>query len=264
MLNPQENRKIVDRSPPYLTIPQVNEDTAWAESLREGSQVPAWVALVHKRDDIFYFQSTVLFTWALLGSGMGENILEVGAGSCWASSLVKSVYPKSYVVASDISMSALEKGLEVSKILSNVPDKFVVCSTEELPFADESFDIVFGNATLHHLENLPQALYHIRRVLKPGGRYLGSGELSSSIPLVKLWLGRREKALGILENYYSVGKWRKMFEEAGFRNIEITYNRDWEYRLYHWFPALYYKLLGYLPKFTLRWLPCGIIIEATK
>jgi ubiquinone/menaquinone biosynthesis C-methylase UbiE len=40
-------------------------------------------------------------------------------------------------------------------------------------FPDESFDIVVGQATLHHLtNNLPKASREFRRVLRPGGRCL--------------------------------------------------------------------------------------------
>jgi SAM-dependent methyltransferase len=45
---------------------------------------------------------------------------------------------------------------------------FVQADGHALPFADASFDAVWGNAVLHHLD-LPVAAAEIRRVLKPGG-----------------------------------------------------------------------------------------------
>ncbi|MBI4753167.1 methyltransferase domain-containing protein [Candidatus Desantisbacteria bacterium] len=47
---------------------------------------------------------------------------------------------------------------------------FALCQAEYLPFKDNSFDAVVGNAVLHHLE-LPTALEEIKRVLKVGGRF---------------------------------------------------------------------------------------------
>src|SRR5262249_62001945 len=46
---------------------------------------------------------------------------------------------------------------------------FLCAAAESLPFADSSFDRVWGNAVLHHLD-LGQAARELRRVLRPGGR----------------------------------------------------------------------------------------------
>jgi SAM-dependent methyltransferase len=43
-----------------------------------------------------------------------------------------------------------------------------VCDAERLPFADQSFDRIWGNAILHHLD-LDKAAREIDRVLAPGG-----------------------------------------------------------------------------------------------
>jgi SAM-dependent methyltransferase len=42
-------------------------------------------------------------------------------------------------------------------------------SVLDLPFADESFDIVFSHGVLHHVPDIRQAQQEIRRVLRPGG-----------------------------------------------------------------------------------------------
>jgi SAM-dependent methyltransferase len=50
----------------------------------------------------------------------------------------------------------------------------------ELPFDDESFDLVLGHAVLHHLPDLDRAFAEFHRVLKPGGTLLFAGEPSRS------------------------------------------------------------------------------------
>jgi len=47
--------------------------------------------------------------------------------------------------------------------------QFLVSDAHHTPFADNSFDYVFGNGALHHLD-LDRALAEIARVLKPGGK----------------------------------------------------------------------------------------------
>jgi SAM-dependent methyltransferase len=50
---------------------------------------------------------------------------------------------------------------------------------ESLPFADESFDLVFGHAVLHHIPDLDRAAAEFLRVLRPGGTVAFCGEPSA-------------------------------------------------------------------------------------
>ncbi len=45
-------------------------------------------------------------------------------------------------------------------------------SAESLPFADHSFDAVFSNAVLHWVRDQDAMMAEVRRVLKPGGRFV--------------------------------------------------------------------------------------------
>jgi SAM-dependent methyltransferase len=47
--------------------------------------------------------------------------------------------------------------------------KTAAAEAETLPFPDESFDLVFGHAVLHHIPDLGQAFSEFARVLRPGG-----------------------------------------------------------------------------------------------
>ena len=51
---------------------------------------------------------------------------------------------------------------------NNVRVEFTQADAHKLPFDDASFDAIWGNAVLHHLD-LPVAAAEIRRVLAPGG-----------------------------------------------------------------------------------------------
>ncbi len=45
-------------------------------------------------------------------------------------------------------------------------------NAESLPFADQSFDAVFSNAALHWVRDQDAMMGEVRRVLKPGGRFV--------------------------------------------------------------------------------------------
>jgi SAM-dependent methyltransferase len=54
----------------------------------------------------------------------------------------------------------------------------VATEAEQLPFEDESFDLVFGHAVLHHIPDLDRAFAEFRRVLRYGGMIAFAGEPS--------------------------------------------------------------------------------------
>lgn len=56
-------------------------------------------------------------------------------------------------------------GVEVSSLVAN---------EEELPFPDESFDLVMSNLSLHWVNNLPGTFKEVLRVMKPDGVFIGS------------------------------------------------------------------------------------------
>lgn len=47
---------------------------------------------------------------------------------------------------------------------------------EQLPFDDDSFDVVIGHAVIHHVPDVEQAFREMLRVLRPGGRLVICGE----------------------------------------------------------------------------------------
>jgi SAM-dependent methyltransferase len=51
-----------------------------------------------------------------------------------------------------------------------------VADAEQLPYDDDTFDVVIGHAVLHHIPDLDTAFAEILRVLKPGGRFVFAGE----------------------------------------------------------------------------------------
>ena len=101
-----------------------------------------------------------------LGDVTGQTVLDLGCGCGEASVYFAKRGAK--VTASDLSPGMLE----LSKRVANhhgVSIETAVCGSEQLPFPDASFDIVYGANVLHH-SDIQKALNEVNRVLKPGGR----------------------------------------------------------------------------------------------
>lgn len=108
------------------------------------------------------------YAYHLLGEVQGRSVVDFGCGSGENSLLLAQ--RKAKVYAMDISESLIrvaQQRLELNGITSGV--EFFVASGYDIALADESVDVVFGMAILHHLE-LPPVAREVRRVLRKGGR----------------------------------------------------------------------------------------------
>jgi ubiquinone/menaquinone biosynthesis C-methylase UbiE len=105
------------------------------------------------------------------------DALEIGAGTGYFSLNLLQAGAIERATATDISPGMLATLEENAKRLGlNV--KTAAAEAETLPFADESFDLVFGHAVLHHIPDLGQAFSEFARVLRPGGTLAFCGEPS--------------------------------------------------------------------------------------
>ena len=103
--------------------------------------------------------------------------LEIGAGTGYFGlNLTLSGVVGEYT-ATDISPGMLD-ALSASAERLGVEVDTDCCDASALPFPNDSFDIVFGHAVLHHLPDLPGAMAELRRVLRPGGVIAFCGEPS--------------------------------------------------------------------------------------
>jgi ubiquinone/menaquinone biosynthesis C-methylase UbiE len=139
-----------------------------------------------------------------LGKALGrtperfDRALEIGAGTGYFTLNLMQAGVVRSAVCMDISPgmlatlqhNAADLGLAVATVTGDA---------ECLSLADESFDLVFGHAVLHHIPDLDRAFAEFRRVLRPGGWIVFAGEPSrygdrlaelpkrSALALAPLW-----------------------------------------------------------------------------
>jgi SAM-dependent methyltransferase len=114
-----------------------------------------------------------------LGGELGHHGrgLEIGAGTGYFGLNLALAGAIDDYVASDISPGML-RVLSKTAATLGVGVETACTEASELPFEDESFDIVFGHAVLHHLPDLDGAFREFLRVLRPGGAIAFCGEPS--------------------------------------------------------------------------------------
>jgi len=136
---------------------------------------------------------------------------------------------------------------------------------ERLPYADETFDIVYSWGVIHHSERPAQIVSEICRVLKPGGLFIGMVYGLRSLLVLKLWVrqallkGRPWRSFSdvVWNHVESVGTKAYTAREvrgllAGFSSMRIksfltTYDTS---RLFPWMQRLLPDDWGWFITFT--------------
>jgi len=106
-----------------------------------------------------------------------ERALEIGAGTGYFTLNLLRPGVIGEATATDISAGMLRR-LEDSAADLGLSVETVAADASDLPFPDESFDLVFGHAVLHHLPDLERSFAELARVLRPGGTLAFCGEPS--------------------------------------------------------------------------------------
>jgi SAM-dependent methyltransferase len=113
-----------------------------------------------------------------LHDGSFGDALEIGSGTGYFSLNLVQLGTIERLTATDISPGMLKRLAARAEALGLTEVATTAAEAEQLPFEDESFDLVFGHAILHHIPDLERALAEFRRVLRPGGTLAFAGEPS--------------------------------------------------------------------------------------
>ncbi len=112
----------------------------------------------------------------------GESVLDIGCG-CGVDTLIAAIMvgPGGKAVGIDMipeMLTRARKNLQETS-LENVT--FREASSEDLPFPDESFDVVLSNGVFNLIPDKAEALAEVLRVLKPQGRLMMADQVLTGV-----------------------------------------------------------------------------------
>jgi malonyl-CoA O-methyltransferase len=103
-----------------------------------------------------------------------RRILDLGAGTGEALKPLIEKYPQAEIIALDIAEAMLQQAKRKLSWWQRLRQRvsFVSAEAEQLPFADNSIDMVVSNLTLQWCDDLAQVFGELQRVIAPGGTVL--------------------------------------------------------------------------------------------
>lgn len=159
-------------------------------------------------------------TLDLLNLKGGEKVLEVGSSFTWSAwrfaqrgCSVVALDVTNYLLASDLYMES--DGTYYERVMADM---------SQLPFEDQTFDIIFSHSVIHHCQDLGKMFKEFYRVLKPGGRVVALHECSFGLLEDKSGAALQEAIHeGFNENAYTVPQWKKGAMDGGFKSVRLHF-----------------------------------------
>jgi SAM-dependent methyltransferase len=153
-----------------------------------------------------FWQETVRHIRDHYNLAPNASVLDVGCAKGFTLHDFKELMPEMTVAGIDVSEYAIENAIETVKPFLQVG------SAHELPFEDNSFDLVLSLSTVHnlHLDECKQAIQEIQRVSR---KY--------AFITVDAWRNDEEKKrlqdwVLTAYTYMHVNDWKALFEEIGY------------------------------------------------
>lgn len=126
-----------------------------------------------------------ILDFAQFQSARGLRVLEIGVGM--GADYVEWLTAGAHATGVDLSAASLERARRRCEQAGLEPDLHVA-DAEQLPFPDNSFDVVYSYGVMHHSPNTEACVRQAFRVLKPGGRARIMVYHHPSITGLMLWL----------------------------------------------------------------------------
>ncbi|MFM8535820.1 MAG: class I SAM-dependent methyltransferase [Acidimicrobiia bacterium] len=153
----------------------------------------------------------------------GQRLLEVGCGI--GTDLVRFAKGGARVTGVDLSQTAIDLARKNVELNGVTAEELVVGNGEALPYADASFDVVYGHGVIQYTADAPRLIREMHRVLKPGGTglFMVYNRVSWLNALSKVMQVALEHEDAPVLTKYSIGEFRQLL--APFAETSIVPER---------------------------------------
>ena len=209
--------------------PQAVSDSEWEAQLRKRrEQREQWDKLASAMPDLlpassttYYRRCEIALIQRFFGSLQGKRVLKL---DLWNEAVntrilnwMKSEGARAYGI--DISFVTTSRALANSQ-LNGGPLHLSQADIRNLPFEDNSFDLVYTMGTIEHIDEYQDALREVHRTLKPGGKAIVGVPHKWNIflrPVMVSVLDLFDKSPYSPEKSFSSKELREAVERAGLK-----------------------------------------------
>jgi arsenite methyltransferase len=158
----------------------------------------------------------------------GDSVLDLGSGAgndCFVARAIVGETGK--VTGIDFTDAMLENARANNSKLGYVNVEFVKGDIEEMPLAENQFDVIVSNCVLNLVPDKTKAFAEIYRVLKPTGHFCVSdvvikGELPEKLKQ------DAEMYAGCVSGAIDINEYLGIIEKQGFKSIKIHKQKEIE------------------------------------
>ncbi|QSR89240.1 methyltransferase domain-containing protein [Methylacidiphilum caldifontis] len=163
---------------------------------------------------------------SLLKIKKGQKVLDIGCGTGRLAAYVAEITGREGTV---IGIDPSPFRIDIARRREKENLKFKVASTEDLYlFKDNYFDVIYLNSVFHWIDNKPQAIADIYRLLKVGGKLgIAMGAKQQNLFLMSIVRKSVQSVLGYVPKEFDTTEYRREAEEAqglvlesGFKILE--------------------------------------------
>jgi ubiquinone/menaquinone biosynthesis C-methylase UbiE len=172
----------------------------------------------YRFDKLHYLPKVVDFS-----ACRGRRVLEVGCGI--GTDLVRFAKGGARVTGIDLAQTAIDLARKNFELNGVAPDELRVANGEALPYADASFDVVYGHGVIQYTADAPRLIGECHRVLTPGGTgiFMVYNRISWLNALSKVMKVALEHEDAPVLKTYSIGEFRDLLKP--FSDVRIVPER---------------------------------------
>ncbi len=169
-----------------------------------------------------------------------SSVLDFGCGNMYTSVELLKLVPDLKITGIDV---VKDQNLD-NEILKDNRLSFKLLNTKELPFPDNTFDIVVALAVMHHTDNPEYYLSELKRVIKPSGAIILIEEMYINF-IDRIWISGQDWLLNKMKsgvpvplhfrsNKHYLNEFKKQnltIEMASGIRSDVTYMHVYVYKL---------------------------------
>lgn len=172
----------------------------------------------YRFDKLHYLPKVVDFS-----AFRGRRLLEVGCGI--GTDLVRFAKGGARVTGVDLAPTAIDLARKNFELNGVTADELRVANGEALPYADASFEVVYGHGVIQYTADAPKLIRECYRVLTPGGTaiFMVYNRVSWLNALSKVMKVALEHEDAPVLKKYSIAEFRQLLEP--FKEVQIVPER---------------------------------------